>query len=82
MQIAGLFRGAPNNPTTAIVIQFIPIWKLKLAPTRLIMYKRIIPNIEFINSFATILIGKMNNLPNISKIHTHAKYAIIDSILI
>ena len=77
MIIITIAPGIPNKPTNMEVIRFNPIWKLKKLPIKLIINIINPPNIEFIISFAIVLIGTINIFPNINKKKIHAIYAII-----
>ena len=52
-----------------MVIKFNPIWKLKDAPTRLMIYIKSAPNKEFAKSLIINFKGTIKILPNTNKIH-------------
>ena len=64
--------GIPSIPTTIEVKIFNPIWKPKLAPTKLIIYIKTPPNIELNTNFKIFFIGNINILPIKNKKHIHA----------
>ena len=57
--------GIPNIPTINAVIRLIPICNPHIAPTMLIIYNKITPNIEFKISFKIIFIGTIKIFPTI-----------------
>lgn len=61
--------GIPNILTNKMVIKFNPIWKLKDAPTRLMIYIKSAPNKEFAKSLIINFKGTIKILPNTNKIH-------------
>ena len=69
--------GIPSIPTNTDVNTLSPIWKLKVAPTILIIYINNPPKIELKINFKIVLIGIINILPNIKIKKMHAKYVTI-----
>ena len=77
IKINTITPGIPKIPIVIDVNKFKPTWNPKLAPTKLITYINIPPNIEFKTNFNIFLIGNINILP-IKKIkQIHAKKVII-----
>lgn len=65
--------GIPNMLTNRIVTKFKPIWKLKEAPNRLMIYIITAPNKEFAKSFNINFNGTIKILHNTNKMHTPDK---------
>ena len=78
--INNIAPGIPKKPTINEVKKFNPIWKLKLAPIRFIIYIKIPPNIELNINFRTLFIGQINILPNMNISIIQVKNVIIEFI--
>ena len=63
-------------PIKILVKKFKPIWKLKFAPTKLIIQISKPPKKELNTNFKIFLIGTIKILPKINKKHIQAKYVI------
>ena len=78
--ISNIAPGIPKNPTISEVKKFNPIWKLKLAPIKLIIYIKIAPNIELSINLKMLFIGQINILPNMNISIIQVKNVIIEFI--